>query len=65
MTNLDDPWDGETNARELLEKLEALGVVSDIWEWDLRDYEWSFLWCCHAILLGIAQYDAARAAVAS
>jgi hypothetical protein len=29
----------------------------DAWEWDLRDYTYQFLWCCHAIVWGIAQYD--------
>ena len=38
---------------------------SDTWEWDLRDYDWQFLWACHAIQWGIAQYDAARKAVAA
>jgi hypothetical protein len=33
----------------------------DAWEWDLRDYGWQYLWCCHAIVWGIAQYDAATA----
>jgi hypothetical protein len=32
----------------------------DTWEWDLQDYDWTFLWCCHAIVWGIGQYDAAR-----
>lgn len=27
------------------------------WEWDLQDHDWQFLWCCHAIVLGIRQYD--------
>lgn len=31
-------------------------------EWRLRDYSWGFLWACHAIRWGIAQYDAAKAA---
>jgi hypothetical protein len=31
-------------------------------EWDVRDYDWSFLWACHAIVWGIQQYDAAKAA---
>jgi hypothetical protein len=30
---------------------------SDSWEWDLTDYDWQFLWCCHAIQWGIGQYD--------
>jgi len=28
-----------------------------IWEWDLTDWDWQFLWCCHAIQWGISQYD--------
>ncbi|GAA4221400.1 hypothetical protein FHR32_005070 [Streptosporangium album] len=32
----------------------------DAWEWQLKDYNWSFLWCCHAIVWGIAQYDKAK-----
>ncbi len=35
----------------------------DTWDWDLRDYTYQFLWCCHAIVWGIAQYD--RRAVAA
>lgn len=30
----------------------------DAWEWDLQDWDWSFLWACHAIAWGIRQYDA-------
>lgn len=39
----------------------------DPWEESFEDYSWEFLWACHAIVWGIAQYDAARkpAAVAS
>ncbi|MER5322395.1 hypothetical protein [Streptosporangium roseum] len=33
----------------------------DTWEWRLKDYDWSFLWACHAIMRGIAQYDAKKA----
>jgi len=29
----------------------------DAWEWDLGDWDWQFLWCLHAIVWGIAQYD--------
>lgn len=36
----------------------------DAWDWDLRDWTHQFLWCCHAIPWGIAQYDQARAAKA-
>jgi hypothetical protein len=34
---------------------------SDTWEWDFRDYDWWFLWSLHAIVWGIAQYDAWKA----
>jgi hypothetical protein len=37
---------------------------SDTWEWDLRDFEHSYLWACHAIVAGIARYDAAKAQAA-
>jgi hypothetical protein len=35
-------------------------------EWDLTfdEFHWQYLWQCHAIVTGIAQYDAARKAVA-
>lgn len=36
---------------------------SDTWEWDFRDYDWWFLWSLHAIVWGIAQYDAHHAQV--
>ncbi|MGW6703547.1 hypothetical protein ACWGDE_01455 [Streptomyces sp. NPDC054956] len=32
----------------------------DTHDWRLRDYSWRFLWACHAIRWGIAQYDAAK-----
>jgi hypothetical protein len=31
-------------------------------EWNLHDYAWWFLWACHGIAWGIAQYDAVKAA---
>lgn len=40
-------------------------VFSDTWEWQLQDFNWWFLWACHAILAGIAEYDAARKQVAA
>ena len=36
---------------------------SDNAHWVLDDYDWRYLWACHAALYGIGQYDAARAAV--
>jgi hypothetical protein len=35
---------------------------TDSWEWNLHDWTWHFLWCCHAIQWGIGQYDARRQA---
>lgn len=29
----------------------------DTWEWDLRTWTYQFLWCCYAIVWGIAGYD--------
>lgn len=33
---------------------------TETWEWDLGDWDWQFLWCCHAIVWGIRQYDEGR-----
>ena len=35
----------------------------DFWEHDLEDYTYHFIWCCRAILWGIEQFDAGRAAI--
>lgn len=37
----------------------------DTWEWNLRDYDWWFLWACHGIAWGIAKYDEAKKAKAA
>lgn len=34
--------------------------LSDAWEWSLRDYDFRFLWCCHAIVWGISQWRKAQ-----
>jgi hypothetical protein len=58
----------EGTAREALESFAFPETVkagerqfrfSDTWEWDLSEYDWWFTWCCHAILHGIREYDAA------
>lgn len=36
---------------------------SDTWEWNLREYDWWYLWACHAIAWGIGQYNAAKAGI--
>lgn len=51
----------EAPARELLNRLESTGIVSDTWEWQIRDWDWWFLWACHGIRWGIEQYDAHKA----
>lgn len=33
----------------------------DPWEWDISDWDYRFAWACHAIVRGIADYDAYRA----
>lgn len=35
---------------------------ADAWEWDLTDFGFHYLWCCHALVWGIARYDEAKAA---
>lgn len=57
----DGMFDHEGGARDVLNQLEGVGVVSGTWEWDLTDWHWAYLWACHAIVWGISQYDAARA----
>lgn len=33
---------------------------TEVWEMNFRDYDWWFLWACHAIVWGIASYDAGQ-----
>lgn len=39
-------------------------IFGDAWEWDFREYDHHFLWCCWAIAAGIKQYRKAATAVA-
>jgi hypothetical protein len=62
--------DGEAEAHRVLRgfKLAINGKefqFSDTWEWDLRDYTFRFVWCCHALNWAIQQYDAAKEGVAA
>lgn len=60
---LNEDLSDEREARSVVEAFAHRGYeFSDVWEWNFHDYEWSFLWCCHAIVWGIGQYDAAKAA---
>ncbi len=53
----------EGEARAVLEAFEFKGFeFSDVWEWNFHDYDWRFLWACHAIVWGIGQYDGKQAA---
>jgi hypothetical protein len=53
-----DDVDTEESARRALEEFEYRGFrFADTWEWNFRDYDWWFLWACHAIVWGIAYYD--------
>lgn len=64
---LDEDLSDEHAARQVLEDFAHKGYEfrDDLWEWDFHDYDSSFLWACHAIVWGIAQYDAARKQVAA
>lgn len=54
----------EDGARKELENFSYQGwTFGETWEWNFRDWDWAFLWACHAIVWGIGQYDAAREAV--
>jgi hypothetical protein len=60
--------DDEGSARQALNDFEYTADgrddtfrFTDTWEWDLKDYDWWFLWACHGIVWGIAQYDATKA----
>lgn len=44
------------------ERGDRVAVFGETWEWDFRDYDQQFLWCCFAIVHGIKTYKAAKAA---
>ena len=59
-TELFDVSEYEETARPALNAFEHAGFTfSDTWEWDLRDWTWSYLWSCCAIRWGITQYQSA------
>ena len=54
----------DDGARSLLVSFEHDGFkFADTWEWDLSDWCYQFLWCCHAIVWGISRYDRKAVAV--
>ncbi|GAA2696402.1 hypothetical protein [Actinoplanes palleronii] len=56
----DGEGDCEDGAREILRDGEQAGLWSGTWEWDLRDWDWHFLYCLNAIVAGIKAYDKAK-----
>lgn len=51
----------EEGARNLLEYFRHEGFrFTDIWEFNFNDWTAQYLWCCHAVVGGIALYDAAK-----
>ncbi|NUS14538.1 MAG: hypothetical protein HOY69_24590 [Streptomyces sp.] len=50
----------EQTARDALEHFEHAGFTfTDVWEMSFSEYSYHYLWCCHAIVWGIAAYDRA------
>lgn len=62
--------DHEQSARDALDSFsyspkgddETAFRFTDTWEASFRDFDWWYLWGCHAIVWGIARYDAATIA---
>lgn len=51
----------EEGAREALRDFNhGKFTFGETWEWNLRDWDWWYLWTCHAIVWGITQYDAVK-----
>jgi len=58
----EDIWH-EQGAMQAVAEFEYKGARYDAYDESFDDYTYQFLWCCHAIQWGIAQYDKARAEV--
>jgi hypothetical protein len=56
-------WSKEEALERLRDMEDELGESPwpDAWEWDLREFDGQFLWCCWAIVWGIGQYRRALA----
>ena len=55
---------GEHELREAIRGFECNGFeFYDFWEADLTEYTFRFVWCCYALVWGIAQYDRKKAEV--
>jgi hypothetical protein len=56
----------EEEGRERLQLLEEeVGFYLETWEWDLREWDWQFLWCCHGIVKAIEVYRRHKEAIAA
>lgn len=69
-----DGWEGlldfENTARQAITEFKFTTPTGDFefpdaWEWKLWTWSYHYLWSCHAIQWGIAQYDQAKAATAA
>lgn len=55
--------DGEFWAMQAAVDFEHEGFrLSDFWEANLREYTYSFVWCCYALVWAIKQYDTHKVA---
>jgi hypothetical protein len=56
--------DGEYAALDAARRFEHPSgfQFEDVWELNCRDYTYHFIWCCHALVWAIAQFDAHCAA---
>lgn len=53
----EDTAPSEDLVHEALAAFDEGGLrFEDSWEWDLRDYGFRYLWCCHAVRAGIQRY---------
>jgi hypothetical protein len=55
----------EHEGRERLELFEQIVGWRETWEWDLREWDWQFVWCCYAIVKAIGAYWQSREAAAA
>lgn len=59
-----DDWTDRSSGaacHALLRDFECNGFeYHDAWEHEFKDYSYQYLWCCHAILWGIQQYNATK-----
>lgn len=56
---LNEPVELDTIDKSVAKHEKALTeLIQDSWEWDLQEFTGRYLWCCHAIVYGIQQYNA-------